>query len=326
MTKRVGPEATDRIADAGAWIARLEAADAEDAVAFDAWLEASDANQRAYDQAIAVCEAYDAAAPQVLAGLATLARQRAQAQQRAMLVVGGLAAACAVAAVSVGWLELSRPPPPRAYATGVGERTRVRLADGSTIDLDAGTELTVALGHDARRVTLRRGEAIFDVAHDAARPFLVAAGDRSIRVVGTRFDVRRRDGEVAVTVARGLVEVGPAGEAGGHAYRLHPGQRLAHREGASGVQIAATDPDEVFAWNEGRLVFRDAPLGAVIAELNLQVRRPIHLEDATLAEARVSGVLVLDDEDAVLRRLALLAPVAPIASGDGVQLRRVADR
>jgi len=171
-------------------------------------------------------------------------------------------------------------------------------------------------------VVMGQGEAVFDVAHDPARPFVIAAGDRTVRVVGTRFDVRRRDGQLSVSVERGMVEVEPADGAPGRGFRLHPGQRLDHLEGASDVKLTAIDPLQVEAWKTGRLIFRDQPLAQVVADLNQQFARPIALEDAALGQTRVSGVLVLDDEAAVIRRLALLAPIKALPSGDGVILRR----
>jgi transmembrane sensor len=213
-------------------------------------------------------------------------------------------------------------PQVEQYVTGKGELRTVRLEDGSTIDLDAGTRLTVALGRRARQVTLAQGQALFDVAHDRRRPFRIAAGDRVVRVVGTRFDVRRRDGRLSVTVARGSVEVLPAAGAPGRAYRLHPGQRLDHRQGEAAVRVAAADPDEVLGWRSGRLVYRGQPLSEVVADLNQRFETPIRIDDPGLAATPISGVLILDDQAAVIRRLALLVPIRAVPSGAGVVLRR----
>src|SRR4030095_9313767 len=104
-----------------------------------------------------------------------------------------------------------------------------------------------------------------------------AAGDRTVRVVGTQFDVRRRSGKLSVTVARGAVEVRPSAGATGKAYRLHPGQRLDHLEGAAQTRIAAAEAEEVLGWRSGRVVYREQPLGDVVADLNQQVSRPLGL-------------------------------------------------
>jgi transmembrane sensor len=126
-----------------------------------------------------------------------------------------------------------------------------------------------------------------------------------------------------VTVARGAVEVGPSGQGLGAAYRLHPGQRFDHLEGAREAHVDAVAADDVLGWRTGRLVYRDQPLSEVVADLNAQFREPISIEDPKLAETPISGVLVIDgNESAVVRRLALLVSATAVRSGSGVVLRR----
>ncbi len=311
------------------WLVRLQSADLTEteALRFDSWLAVHPANAVAYDQVLSVTLELEAAAPGIARALKATPLRRSTPTRRGWFVAGGLAAA-ATLAVAVMPFSALRPAATQTYVTAKGEHRTVRLADGSVLDLNAGSALSVTLARDARQVTLMQGEAVFDVAPDKARPFLIAAGDRTVRVVGTRFDVRRRDGQLSVTVERGLVEVRPteaaaaAGAAiGSRAFRLHPGQRLDHAEGAPDVRVSAADPAQVFAWRTGRLIYRDQPLGDVIADLNQQFPRPIVLEDPALASTRVSGVLVLDDQAAVIRRLALLAPIKALPSARGVLLR-----
>ncbi|MET0274376.1 MAG: FecR domain-containing protein [Phenylobacterium sp.] len=310
-----------RRADAADWVVRLQGDDlgAEDALAFDAWLEASTDNCAAYDDALAVWMAFGRAADEVADGLRARPKPR-PAFQRFYLAAGAMAAAAAVAVVAIP--QLAPQAAPQGYVTAKGEHRTIRLDDGSTIELNAGTRLSVRLTRDERRVVLDQGEAVFDVTRDTRRPFVIAAGDRDVRVVGTQFDVRRRDGQLSVTVARGLVEVRPEEGAPGRAFRLHPGQRLEHREGAPQARITAATPEEVLGWRSGRLVYRDQPLSEVVADLNQQFPTPILIEDAKLAATPISGVLVLDDQDAVIRRLALLVSVTAVRSDAGVVLRR----
>jgi transmembrane sensor len=142
-----------------------------------------------------------------------------------------------------------------------------------------------------------------------------------VRVVGTRFDVRHRGDQLSVTVERGVVEVRPNGDAPGRVWRLHPGQKLDHAEGDPGVQVSAVDPAQAQSWTRGRLIYRDQALGDVVADLNQQFPRQILIEDPELARTKVSGVLVLDNQEAVIRRLALLAPIKALPSADGIVLR-----
>ncbi|WP_293908145.1 FecR domain-containing protein [Phenylobacterium sp.] len=317
---RFGDDA--RREDAAAWVVRLEAGSLgeTEAVAFDAWLSAAPDNANAFDAALAVSHIYAAAGDAVTKALSERRAAPAPVGRRAFLAVGAMAAAAAVAVVVAP--DLVSAPKATTYVTAKGERRTVRLADGSTLDLNAGTRLSVTLAHDARRVTLDQGQAVFDVAHDQRRPFLIAAGDRTIRVVGTQFDVRRRAGKLSVTVARGAVEVRPSEGATGQAYRLHPGQRLDHIEGAALTQVVATRAEEVLGWRSGRLVYREQPLGDVVADLNQQFSLPIRIDDPTLAATPISGVLMVDNQDAVIRRLALLVPISTVRSDAGVVLRR----
>ncbi|HEY8572529.1 FecR family protein [Phenylobacterium sp.] len=317
----IGSSAHDeaRLEAACDWIVRLQAGDAGDALGFDAWL-AEPANARAYDAALAVWTEYGANAAAV--GEALRNRSvRAAPTRRAWFVGGAIAAALAAAAVILPQLQAADPAA-QPFQTARAERRSVDLADGSRIYLNADTALTVTLAKDERRVTLDHGQAVFEVAADRNRPFVIAAGDRLVRVVGTQFDVRRRDGRLAVTVAEGVVEVRPVEGAKGSAFRLTRGERLEHQEGVAGARVVAAAPDEVLAWRSGRLVYRARPLSEVIADLNAHFDTPIRIEDAALAATPISGVLILDDQDAVIRRLALLVSAEPVRSGSGVVLRR----
>jgi transmembrane sensor len=316
-----------RRAEAADWVVRLQAPDLteDQALAFDAWLSACNDNARAYDAALGVMQEVEASAPRIAFDLRRLPTPRPHLAgrtnaRRGWIVAGGLAAAATVVLAVMPARLLGDPS--QTYATAKGEHRTVTLEDGTRVDLNAGTKMTVTLARHERRVSMPQGEAVFDVAADHARPFLIAAGDRTVRVVGTRFDVRRRGDELSVTVDRGLVEVRPNEDAPGKAFRVHPGQRLDHVEGAAEARIRVVEPSDVFAWRTGRLIYRDRPLGEVVADLNQQYARQISLEDPALAATRFSGVLVLDNQDAVIRRLALLAPLRALPSARGVTLRR----
>ena len=284
------------------WVVRLqdEAAGESDWLAFDAWLGRSPSHALSYDRALALWHELDIAAQTLRRrpGGATLVSWRVSA------TAGALAAGLAL-----GWVLLSPhllPAPTETYQTAKGERKSVTLADGSKIDLAADSLVTVRLDRSARQVTMDRGEAIFDVTPDSARPFVIAAGDRSVRVVGTEFDVRLRDGAFSVTVRRGVVEVAPTDPAMGAAVRLTPGNRVDHVEGAADQRTSSVSPDEVFGWRSGRLVYRERPLSEVVADLNAQFAQPVTLADSAAATRPFSGVLTLDDEESVVRRLTLL--------------------
>jgi transmembrane sensor len=315
------------IAEAGAWLARLQGGDVgeADGLAFEAWLEAAPGNRGAYKRALGVWQEFEANAAAVLAELAPAAGARPTPVRRAparVWWVGGAGAALA-AGLAVALLPgLLVQPITQTYVTGKGQHQHVALADGSVIDLNAETKLSVTLARGERKVVLGDGEAIFDVAPDKARPFTVAAADHLVRVVGTQFDVRSRQGALTVTVARGKVQVRPLTAAvAGRAFLLTPGERLAVAAGG-GEQLAAVDPQETFSWRAGRLVYREQPLGDVVADLNRQFVDQIQIGDPDLAKLPITGVIVLDDPRAVAQRLTLMLPVRSVPSGGGLVLLR----
>ncbi|MDR6627445.1 FecR domain-containing protein [Caulobacter segnis] len=309
--------------EAADWLTRLQRpeVDETDWLAFDAWLSEPGA-QEAYDAIQAVDEEIFQRGSAVRG---ELAEPRRVAAKRAFSIdwrwLGGLGAAAAAAAVAITvapWGELV-PQPDTLYTTAKGESRAVQLADGSRVDLNTDSHISVRLEKDARRVTVHDGQALFDVAHDSARPFLITAGDETVRVIGTRFDVRRRDGQLSVTVLRGLVEVSTDGE--DTPVRLRPGQMLEHVEGASGVSVRAVAAEDQVSWRSGRLVYRDQPLGRIVSDMNHYFDRPIRLEGENTASLRFSGVLIVDGQDAMVRRLSSLMPISATPTDDAIVLR-----
>ncbi|WP_264310472.1 FecR family protein [Pseudomonas putida] len=185
------------------------------------------------------------------------------------------------------------------YRTAIGEQKWVELADGSRITLDADSALDVQWLATGRQITLRKGTALFDVAHDPSRPFRVEAGDLSATALGTVYSVSRRSDTSEVTVAQGRVAVaGPGATA-----TLQAGEQVAwtHRQLSA---VHSIDPQRELAWQKGRLVFDNMPLGDVLAQL--QHYRPgyVLLGDAALHTLTVSGTLRLDRLDEGIDTLA----------------------
>lgn len=184
------------------------------------------------------------------------------------------------------------------YRTGLGEQRRIELADGSHLLLDSDSAVDVSLRGDLREIVLRRGEALFEVAHDPQRPFRVEAGDLSATALGTVYAVRRQDDVVRVTVAQGRVAVQGEGEG----LTLAAGEQVAARGGRLQAR-QAVDAGKVLAWQHGRLVFEMTPLAEVLAEL--QRYRPGYLliADDRLRDLKVNGSFRLDRLDDALATL-----------------------
>ncbi|MEE9099404.1 FecR family protein [Pseudomonas nitroreducens] len=218
-----------------------------------------------------------------------------------------LAVAACVAAIAV---TLALPEPLAGlyadYATRTGERRMLELADGSRVWLNSDSALSVDFSPQQRRLRLHSGEALFDVAKDAARPFIVEARGGEVRAVGTRFDVDSRGPQVRVDVTEGVVQVNSAGS---EPVRLSAGERLSYRESAAPEAVQPLDLSSASAWQRGKLIFNQRPLGEVLDELERYVPGRIVLTDSALRQHKVSGVFDLKDPDALLKTLERLQPV-----------------
>lgn len=202
-------------------------------------------------------------------------------------------AAALVAAVGLGlW-----PDGGERIDTRIGEIRRMPLADGSVAMVNSGTTLRVAFTPTERHVEVSRGEAWFQVAHNPARPFIVASGPFRVQAVGTAFDVRREGDAAQVVVTKGVVKIWSV-DSGRPPQHVAAGQWAVLQQGDA-VTPKALPPqasDQQLAWREGRIVLDDMTLGAAVAEFNrYNVNR---LEVAPqLAGRRVVGWFRIYDVD-----------------------------
>ena len=236
------------------------------------------------------------------------------------------AAAAAVLVLGIGAVILTaRRPGLQVMSTAVGQQRHVTLADGSRLTLNTNTLLAVKLTPQRRDIYLRRGEAHFEVVHDASRPFFVHAGDAVISDVGTQFEVRlESDQNIDVLVDQGEVEVrglaaasGPSdpgsGAAGANAdwvRALSAGEQLL----ITGPHLAVTSvsPRQIaddLAWREGAVVFEGAPLSQALAEVGRYTRVQVVLAEPQVASLRISGRFRTDDVPGFFRALQEALPV-----------------
>jgi transmembrane sensor len=194
----------------------------------------------------------------------------------------------------------------QTFATAVGQRDSVRLADGTRVLLAPDSRLTVATGYGDRvREVELDGEAYFDVRHDPVRPFVVHAGGADIRDLGTTFTVRSTGNQgVRVAVTSGSVSLAPARAVPNAAVVLRPGD--AGTLGVDGRTLVerggTTEPDT--AWTSGRLVFREAPVSAVRSELRRWYGIDVVI-DSSFASRHLSMTFDGETVDRVLEVIAL---------------------
>jgi transmembrane sensor len=237
-------------------------------------------------------------------------------------IVAGFVGATVVAAAGATTWRYARDV--ELYRTRVGERRVVKLTDGSRVHLNTASTIEVAMKKDRRLVRLVKGEALFEVAHDKTRPFLVDAGSARLRAVGTAFNVRIRENVVELTVTEGVVAVAQTGTQAGDSIRRSASPHISAGDGAiirSGAVAPTVLDDQVLrqrtAWQDGVIEFEGETLPQAVEEFNRYRTQPIIVGDARLANIRVGGRFEVDEADKFLTALVSSFPVDAIKSADG---------
>jgi len=206
-------------------------------------------------------------------------------------------AALAVIAVTLFWLR--EQVTPERYATGHGEMRSWRLDDDSTLRLNTDTSVTARYSHSQRLIEIERGEVLFEVAHESARPFRVIAGTASVLDVGTTFSVYRQGGSTLVTVVQGRVGVSTV-TAGSTSVNAAAGEQVRVIDGQQPQPPTHADVQRSTAWLHRQIVFERQPLALVTAEFNRYSPRPIDIETPALGTLPVTGIFSVDDTETFL--------------------------
>lgn len=226
---------------------------------------------------------------------------------------GWLGGAIAASLVAVsGYTVLQNRADPYSIETAPGERRSIALADGSQVDLNGGSRIT--LDHRNQRIaTLDRGEALFTVVHDDRRPFIVHAAGAELRDVGTVFNVVSDRAGLSVAVAEGAVVYNPRGES----VELGAGRTLHARANDSVVTLGTADPAAMVAWKQGRLIYDGTPIGVVAEDISRNLGLPVSVAPDVAARP-FRGVIALDGQrDRFLERLGPLLDVRIERGGKG---------
>jgi transmembrane sensor len=234
-----------------------------------------------------------------------------------------LAAAAIVLLMSVTalfvWLN---PGAARTYSTGIGEQRTIQLMDGSSVELNARSRVGIRLTDRRRDVALIEGQALFHVAKDKQRPFVVRVGAAQVRAVGTEFDVYRKQAETVVTVLEGRVETyrGSYG-AGAAIIALSAGEQLTVLPDAV-TRPKRADTAAATAWVQKRLIFEETPLSEVAEEFNRYNRRPLTIDGPALQTLKISGVYSSIDPASLINFLRSQSSIRVIETEDQVRVVR----
>jgi len=279
--------AQDIRTQAAAWLERRERMQWSEAdqVDFDSWLSQSLAHRTAYWRVKDAWERADR-----LRALNNPPAEQTAAKRRSAKIFAGIAVAILVAAMA-GWagIVLMHAPHETIYATAVGDHKTVALADGSQIELNTDTSLSVASEVGRSVVSLDKGEAFFEVHHNTHRVFVVMAGDRRVTDLGTKFVMRREANKLVVTVLEGRVRLDGRN-------KDVPEQTLERGDiaVAEGTVLtlsrqSARQLADTMGWRRGVIVFKHTTLADAAAEFNRYNREKIVVADRDTGRLKIDG-------------------------------------
>jgi transmembrane sensor len=308
--------------EAAYWFVEFRTGDIDTAgrTAFDAWVRASPEHLRAF---IEIAALWGHSGSLDRQGLYTIEELVASAREEVNVVpysgrsraepdlrehsrrLWPAAAAAALVAVGLMATWFLRPAGP-IYSTEVGERRSLRLADGSVVTLNSRSRVRVEFNDSTRTVDLLNGEALFRVAREASRPFLVRAAGTFVRAVGTEFDVDQKDHGTVITVVdgrvavsrtrsrpdRGPIEARPAEE---EAVFVSGGERIDTAEGAN-PSPTRVNAGSATAWTQGKIILQSATLAEVVESFNRYSQRRLIATDQGGTPFRLSGVFSTDPD------------------------------
>jgi transmembrane sensor len=231
-------------------------------------------------------------------------------------------AALAIIGVAMLWWSGSRVTSEH-YATRHGELRSWHLSDGSTIRLNTDTLVTLRYSHSERLVELHQGEGLFEVAHEASRPFRVVAGTASVLAVGTAFSVHREAGSTLVTVVQGRVAVS-AIVGRGEPVIAEAGKEVRVRDGQPPGKATPADVQRSTAWLHRQIVFEREPLELVAAEFNRYSALPIDIETPALGKQLITGIFSVDDTETFLDFLRTFRGIAVEATSTQIRVFQAA--
>jgi transmembrane sensor len=289
-------------AEAAAWVARLHGSGRSRALesGLRVWLQDDPAHARAFEIAT---EAWEIAGSVPAAALPRLS-DLPDVSPRARAARHYIATIASVLVVLIGALLFDRWQSP-PISTAVGEQRMLTLKDGTRIYLNTDTRLFVQQDTNQRRVRLESGEALFDVAKDPQRPFVVAVGDKQVVALGTSFVIRRDVQRLTVTLMEGKVTVAPLtsgriqsvgtplkGEKAGTL--LKPGERLTivNRDPP---KIDAPSLVTITAWRRGEIVFDNTRLQDAVADMNRYNATQLIVDAPQAADLPISGLFRAGD-------------------------------
>ena len=278
---------------------------------FDSWLRADPRHRTEYQ---AFCDLWGDLGSTLKTE--NLAQQMEKHSGRRTFLRTGLLGLAGLIVGGLSWRHrVGRDVYEQQFQTAKGERQRHHLPDGSELSLGADTRIHLRFDGQRRQLSVLQGEAIFEVAHDIHRPFVVDGGLARVTVLGTRFVVNRLPDRLRVSVERGKVQI----DADASSLQLNP-KEVAQIVRGDVLRRLTLPADNAFAFERGRLVFTKADLSEIAESLSRYRERPV-VNIPGKKSPLITAVVQLSDIDSFLSALPAVAPVDITHLDAGTQLR-----
>lgn len=244
----------------------------------------------------------------------------------------GAIAACFISLFMVGYLfyspqaDIASPPTTQSYATVTENQRLVKLADASIVELGPESKIEVQYSSNARMVRLLEGQAVFTVAKNPHRPFIVEAGDGTVTAIGTVFNVIKAPEGIVVKVLEGTVAVRSEEEteetSSSPVALVTAGNETSYSKENGLAEVTTADVHEGLEWRVGVLRMLEKPLDQVIEELNQYVENEIRIGDKEIGRYSFTGTVYPDQVDNWLEGLQQGYPLKVVRVGSSIVLMK----
>lgn len=305
------------------WFLRMQHAEVEDSERsrFESWLMESSANQEAYSEVARLWDSFDS--PVALETLATAMEQKnyfnkLERSHRFKKTAAGVLGALTLGIGSIFAYQFwqSQPVMQLAAQTELGDIKSQRLEDGTLLTMNTGTDIEVSYYRDHRLVKLKRGEAIFEVARDESRPFIVDSGSARVSVLGTRFAVNRMQKLIRISVDHGLVKVEKQDSQNETStpIMLHNGEVAEVRADAANPLKTTRQATDAFTFEKGVITFDQAGIDEIAETLSRYRKVPVIAQSDTGNNHQITAVIKSQSIETFLRQLPNMAPVKVVTT------------
>jgi transmembrane sensor len=308
--------------EAAHWCMRLheQSCTEDDHAAFRLWLEADPRHAEEYQAMLGIWSLSEQLprspkfTPPEHANLAAPTRTDSRRRRRpALRAAAALLLALPLAGYGgwfLGWL-----PNSYQHYQSTAQVLPISLPDGSELELNLNTRLSFSNYSDQRRANLEQGEAYFEVKHDPQQPFVVQAGDSSVTVTGTRFNVLRYRDNVVVTVTEGSVRVRTSPQSGDS--NITSGMQASYRQGDPLPHTRSVDTSKALAWRAGKLILDDLSLAQALPLINRYLDTPLELADGAAANLRIGGIYNTHELAGIIDILPQVLPIQISRTAEG---------